>query len=62
MDDLKKNRTMAKMQFTRAENSLSKVLAIQTSLQETVERRAKDLAVKWQEVQSVHDEYVTSIS
>ena len=62
MEELKKKRTMAKAQFSRAENSLRKLLGNPMSLQETLERRAKDLAVKWQEVQNLHDEYVTTIS
>jgi len=61
MEEMKTKRAIAKAQFTRTEKSLRKLLENQESLQETIKRKFKDVSDKWQEVQDLHDEYVTLI-
>ena len=62
MEESKTKRTVAKQQFTRAENSLRKVLAKGDSLQTTIGRKFNELSVKWQTVQDTHDVYVTMVN
>ena len=62
MEDCKLKRTVAKSQFTRAEHSLRMILSSQDYLQETLDGKFKELAIKGQEVQNAHDVYVTLIA
>ena len=58
-----KQRTLAKGQFTRAENVLKKDIAMDEHSIPliTIERHQKDFLDKWEKVQDLHDEYVLSL-
>ena len=57
MDAAKQSRTIAKGQFTRAEQSLKKAIELPDCPLATVERRFNDLKEKWTTVQDAHDAY-----
>ena len=60
-EELKQKRTNAKRSFTRAETSLNKALAEETSLPVTIERRYEGLRACWQDVQEAHDNYMAKV-
>ena len=64
MEEAKKRQTIAKGQFTRAEGLLKRVLDAESdeSLLWTVEKRYAELKTRWNNVQEVHDEYVTFLA
>jgi len=61
-EDMKMKRTVAKQQFTRAENSLRQTLNNPESLESTVKRKFAELGVKWQAVQDTHDAFMAMLS
>ena len=58
MEELKTRRIVGKLQFTKAENSLRKLLVSGNGLEDTIQRKFDDLSSKWQAVQDAHDSYV----
>ena len=62
MEDLKTKRTVWKQQFTRAANSLTRLLDKENGLETTMRRRFDELSTKWQGVQDAHDIYMTQVS
>ena len=58
MEEAKAKRTVAKAQYSRVENALSKLVKNPLSLQETMERKFNDLRTKWQELQDCHDTFI----
>ena len=64
MEEAKKRQTIAKGQFTRAVGLLRRVLDAESdeSLLWTVEKRYAELKTRWNNVQEVHDEYVTFLA
>lgn len=55
MEDLKTKRIVGKQQFTRAENSLRRLLESGRGLEDTIRRKFEELSSKWQAVQDAHD-------
>ena len=58
MEELKTKRIVGKQQFTRAENSLRRLLESGGGLEDTIQRKFGELSSKWQAVQDAHDIYV----
>ena len=57
MEGAKTNRTTAKTQFTRAENSLQKALDTPDIPISTIERRFTELGARWERIQEAYDAY-----
>ena len=62
MEDAKSRRTIAKSQFTRAENMLKSTLIKRDCLSTTIERRYVELKAKWDKVEQAHNEYVSTLT
>ena len=58
---VKDEKTVAKAQYTRAENELKKVIDKNDVEVATIQRRFNELAQRWQTVQDRHDNYMTQI-
>ena len=61
MEELKKQRSLAKAQFTRTEKSLRKLLDNEQSLEELISKRFNEMSKKWQEIQDAHDLYMQEV-
>ena len=61
MEELKKKRSLAKTQFTRAEKSLRRLIEDEQSLEEQIGKRFNEMSQKWQEVQDAHDLYTQEL-
>ena len=62
MKELKTKRSLCKLQFTRTERMLQKLMNDSNSVKEQLERRIDEMAEKWTEVQEAHDLYVMKIT
>lgn len=61
MEELKTKRIVGKSQFTRAANSLRRLLDSGNGLEDTIRRKFEELSLRWQAVQDAHDVYMIQV-
>ena len=61
MDDAKRDRTESKRMFTRAGNALEAAINSTDCVVMTLQRRFDEFKLRWDDVQSKHDRYITTL-